>query len=84
VVASALSADRLRFLAEDLARVSETDLALVATEQYLKLDPGDPAMTNQLGWLKLRAKTTVQQPPPTPAGRPGGLVGRLLGRARAS
>jgi predicted Zn-dependent protease len=86
VDASTLRVDRLRFLAEDLVKVSETRLALVATEQYLKLDPGDPAMTKQLGWLRLLAKTT--EPPPQPvvpsARRSGGFLDRLFGGGRTS
>jgi tetratricopeptide (TPR) repeat protein len=75
-----LDVNQLRFLAEDLVKVSETVLARAATEQYLKLDPGDPAMTIQLGWLRLLPKTP--EPPPTipPATpRPRGFLGRLFG-----
>jgi predicted Zn-dependent protease len=86
VDASTLRVDWLRFLAEDLVKVSEARLALVATEQYLKLDPGDPAMTKQLGWLRLLAKTT--EPPPLPvtptARRSRGFFDRLFGGVRTS
>jgi tetratricopeptide (TPR) repeat protein len=76
---SMLDVGRLRFLAEDLVKLSETVLALAATEQFLKLDPGDPAMTKQLGWLRLLAKTTEQQPTVVPAaGRPEGFLGKLF------